>query len=328
MDSHGKSSAQLEEEVEEQRARLEGDIDEIRRRLSPGQVLDEFLDYTKRSGGGEFVDNLSRSVRNNPLPVALTAIGLGWLMVRSNTAPAADADVTGAASGSYPYARIKGTALRRLRQATNDAGEGYSEFADETGARFRAASDEIGNRAGHFVDQAGTIYRGFTDEAGNRVSTFLDEAGSQLSDAQGWAADAWDSAAGRLGALQESASGAADELRRRASETGGRLQSNAGGFAGLAADLLRDQPLIGGAVAFAAGAMLASALPPTLQEDELVGEASDRMKEQGLRAAGDAYASGKQQLGDAFEQTREEASALYADLKKDLSAEQDTGEAH
>jgi hypothetical protein len=327
MNGNDKSSAQLEREVEEKRSRLENDIDEIRRRLSPGQLLDEFVDYTRLSGGSAFFGNLSRGVRDNPLPVALTAVGLAWLMARSNATPAGDRDADRIAaqdattdeSRVYPYARIKGGALRRLRQTTDEAGQRYSEFADEAGTLFKATSDDLGNRAGHFADQAGTSYRGFTDEAGNRVSTFLDEAGAQLADAQGWAADTWDGASGRLGDLQDSVAGGVGELRRRASQAGGQLQENADGLSRLVTDLLRDQPLVGGAIAFAVGAALASALPPTQQEDELVGKASDELKEKGRQVAGDAYGEGKQQLGDAFEKARDEAAAVHAGIKDDLA---------
>ncbi len=37
--------------------------------------------HTARETGGEFTLNLGRTVRANPLPVALLGIGLGWLMV-------------------------------------------------------------------------------------------------------------------------------------------------------------------------------------------------------------------------------------------------------
>ncbi len=52
-DSNSKSSAQLEREVEQQRDRVEARLSEIKERLSPGQLLDEALAYTK-NGGANF----------------------------------------------------------------------------------------------------------------------------------------------------------------------------------------------------------------------------------------------------------------------------------
>ena len=51
-----KSSAELEREVSAQRDRVEARIGEIKDRLSPGQLIDEVLSYTK-DGGGKFASN-------------------------------------------------------------------------------------------------------------------------------------------------------------------------------------------------------------------------------------------------------------------------------
>ena len=79
MSSYGKDSAQLEREVEQQRQRVEDRIGEIKDRLSPGQLVDELLSYTK-DGGQHFAANLGHTVSNNPLPAALLGISLVWLM--------------------------------------------------------------------------------------------------------------------------------------------------------------------------------------------------------------------------------------------------------
>jgi hypothetical protein len=44
--------------------------------LSPGQVVDDLMAYFRGSEGGDFARNLLDSVRSNPLPAALTGIGL------------------------------------------------------------------------------------------------------------------------------------------------------------------------------------------------------------------------------------------------------------
>jgi hypothetical protein len=327
--AYGKSSAQLEQEVEAQRSRLESRIDEIQRRLTPGRLIDEMLNYARTSSGTTFVNNLGRSVKANPLPVALTGVGLAWLMARANMpAESADtADTTDARiAGARRYARVQGSALRRLRQATDETGKSYVEFADEAGARFRATSDEMGNRAGQFIDQAGEAYHGFTDEAGNRVKTFLDETGATLVEAQGWASDAWEGAGTRLGAIGGGLAAGADAARRRAVDTGGQLKGGASSAGNAVAELLRQQPLVGGAIAFAIGAALASALPPTEQEDELVGETADEVKARASEFVGNAYEEGKQQLDTAFEEVREEAAAAYAETRPET--DRTTGSVH
>ena len=53
-DSDTKSAAELQREIELQRTRVEDTIDQIQQKLSPGQLVDEMLAYTK-GGGGEFL---------------------------------------------------------------------------------------------------------------------------------------------------------------------------------------------------------------------------------------------------------------------------------
>lgn len=320
--AHLKTSAELEAEVELQRRRLEDRVTEIQARLSPGQLLDEALSYARKSGGGEFVNNLGRSVQANPLPVALTGIGLAWLMARGTAAPAGNpARATVAARNVPPsYARITGSALRRAGDATDDAGRRYVHFVDGAGTRFKAFTDEFGNRAGHFTDEAGQTYHGFTDAAGDRVSAFLDEAGTRLDDAQGWASQSWDNAQDRLADIAGGLADGAAEVRYRTAEAADQLQRGAEGIGRNIRTLLDEQPLIGAAVAFAVGAAIAAALPPTAQEDALVGERADDVKAQGARLAADAYSQGKQQVAEAYDALREEAAGSYQGLREDLDA--------
>ena len=75
------SSEQLEREAERARAKVADTLDELRSRISPGQVVDEFVDYARDGGIGDFARNLGNEVRANPLPVALIGAGLAWLMM-------------------------------------------------------------------------------------------------------------------------------------------------------------------------------------------------------------------------------------------------------
>src|SRR5207302_71755 len=75
------SSERLEQESEQTRRRLADSLEELRTRLSPGQVVDQLVDYATENGAGEFVRNLGDDVRRNPLPVTLIGAGIGWLMM-------------------------------------------------------------------------------------------------------------------------------------------------------------------------------------------------------------------------------------------------------
>lgn len=78
-----KSPEKLEREVDQVRARLGRTVDELSYRLSPGELLDQALQMV-REHGGEFGRNLATQVKNNPMPLLLTGVGLSWLMFSPN----------------------------------------------------------------------------------------------------------------------------------------------------------------------------------------------------------------------------------------------------
>src|SRR5438874_12629951 len=80
-----RSSEQLRREAEHSRAQVAGTLEELRTRITPGQVVDQLADYAGDSGAGEFFRNLGRQAVNNPLPVSLMGAGLAWLMLAGNS---------------------------------------------------------------------------------------------------------------------------------------------------------------------------------------------------------------------------------------------------
>ncbi|HEX5764260.1 MAG TPA: DUF3618 domain-containing protein, partial [Woeseiaceae bacterium] len=78
-----KDPARLERDIDRTRASLGRTVDALERRLSPGELVDQAMGMA-REHGGEFATNLGRSVRNNPMPVILTGVGLAWMMASSN----------------------------------------------------------------------------------------------------------------------------------------------------------------------------------------------------------------------------------------------------
>lgn len=73
-----RSPEDLEREGEQIRANLDRTLDEIERKLSPGELLDRSVEFM-RTNGGEFIREAGETIRNNPIPVLLTAAGLVWL---------------------------------------------------------------------------------------------------------------------------------------------------------------------------------------------------------------------------------------------------------
>ncbi|MBF8780496.1 DUF3618 domain-containing protein [Pseudomonas fulva] len=78
-----KNPDDLEQEINAKREHISDLVDAIEQRLTPGQLFDQVMSYTK-GNGGEFVHNLGLTLKNNPVPTALTAVGLAWLAVNQN----------------------------------------------------------------------------------------------------------------------------------------------------------------------------------------------------------------------------------------------------
>ena len=80
----GQQSEQLEREAEDVRGQLAGSLAELRYRITPGQVIDELLDYAREGPAAEFLRNLAREIRENPVPLLLIVIGIGWLAIATS----------------------------------------------------------------------------------------------------------------------------------------------------------------------------------------------------------------------------------------------------
>lgn len=80
----GQQSEQLEREAEDVRSQLAGSLAELRYRITPGQVIDQLVDYAREGPAAEFLRNFGREIRENPMPLLLMAIGIGWLAIATS----------------------------------------------------------------------------------------------------------------------------------------------------------------------------------------------------------------------------------------------------
>jgi vacuolar-type H+-ATPase subunit H len=350
-DSDHKSAAELQREIELQRNQVEDRIDQIQQKLSPGQIVDELMAYTK-GGGGEFVSTLQRQVTANPLPVALLGVSIAWLMAKPASS-STDNNVSTSRSYSdrewddsisanrgytggldddyaytdddyeddtidYPVTSVSGT-IRRTGYSTDESGNRFSHFADDAGKRFRAATDAHGRRAGHFMDDAGTKFRGFTDAAGGRIEQIRDEAGNLLEEATNWASHTWQMARQRMHDARDTVGRGARGGRHHAGKAGAAVGQQFGSLNQTIMTQFRDQPLVGGALAFALGAALGSTLPHTEQEDALLGEAADSVKGMASEQAAGLYEQGRQKATEAYETASSKAGDIYQQAKEGLT---------
>jgi hypothetical protein len=277
-ESGAKSSAELEREVRQSRAEVEDTLDAIQDRLSPGQMADQFTHYM-RENGGEFARNLGQMVKQNPVPVMLVGVGLAWMMLgsRRELPRAADLFDDDDELGYDPgYAGAR---------------ESWSAYEPGSASSWRADGDEEGR-----ASAAARRAREGLSEAADRVRTGFDEAGEAVQDAG--------ARVGRLArGARSRAAGMGAGVARRARRTGARARQYGEGWA----QALHEHPLVLGTVGFAIGAAIAAALPASRREDELMGEASDSLKQRGRAMGRQGYVKAEAAAGAAYSAAAQEA---------------------
>lgn len=313
------TAAELQSEINADRERIEEKLHAIQERMSPGQMVDEIIDYARNSGGAEYVSNLGSALKANPLPVALMGVSLAWLMAKSSL-PSDNSAGRPNGAEEYPLARVTGT-VRRTEPVLDRFGERYSHFADEQGNRFRALTDKAGRRAGNFIDESGRAYRGFVDAAGNQVREIRDEAGALLDEASGWLSQSWSQISGSAAKVQSAITDAGRSVGESSAAAGHAISDQTARLNQALLTQFREQPLVGGALAFAVGAAIGSALPHTEQEDEVIGEPADALRKAVTERASSVMDTAGKTAGDLLDRATAVAADVH-DAARDRIAEE------
>jgi len=306
-DPGNRSSAEIEREVENTRARLTGTLEELRDRASPGQVFEQVIDYARDSGGADFVRNLGQAVRDNPLPILLIGAGVGWLMLagnrpRSSTTPYRRSLPSHRGEPAYygasgPYAETDGPSMtERAPDMAGEAKDRIGEAAGELRDSISGAAARAGDMARQAGDMASSAYHRATDAAGS-------------------AAEGLGSAAGSVRQGMASAGQGLASAGHEAQERFGQFSDSTRRGVGW---MMREQPLVLGAVGLAVGAAIGALLPGTEAEDRLMGETRDRLADQAKAAAQEGYERAKEVTGEHMEQARDAVSGAAGEAKERL----------
>jgi ElaB/YqjD/DUF883 family membrane-anchored ribosome-binding protein len=147
-------------EIQADIARVRSDLDEtlsaIEHRLTPGQLVDQGLDYLRHSGAREYVANLGASAKQDPLPLALTVVGLGWLMLSSRRDPAGHGVVTRPGPSADTLAESARDAAAGLSGAASSVRESAARTSEKISQTTRAAREraqQVGHAAREGADR-------------------------------------------------------------------------------------------------------------------------------------------------------------------------------
>jgi Sec-independent protein translocase protein TatA len=273
----------LEREAEARRAELAQTFDELRARVTPGHVLDRLVDYATDSGGVDFFRNLRDQTVANPLALGIVGAGLAWLIL-SNGRP-----VRGTPGAPYRGRARVGSYFAGARERAGDA---LGDAA--AGARDRVA--EAAYRASEAAGSIGATARTAKDAARETASQWREAAGSAAASLRDTTSSSYEHARSRASETRAALGDVASTVYGGVAQSAGRTAEGMKAFATGAAttsrdmfDFCRDQPLVLAGLGVALGAAVGAVFPSTETEDQMMGEASDELKERTRAFAEEHY---------------------------------------
>ncbi|MSU88881.1 DUF3618 domain-containing protein [Rhodobacteraceae bacterium 2CG4] len=386
MATDTRSASEIERDIEQERAQFRDTAQQLQDRFSPDRLLGD-LGRELRDYGSDYGRSVARVVRDNPVGLALTGIGLAWLAFGGR---AGGADHSRGGGGVYGRSAAgHGRRADPMLLDDEDYAGGYdpnsygpnSYGTDSADSSFPSWAREDD----HYSDPWAGGDAGGQGALGRAGDVAGDVAGRAPDGAAGWA----DSAGSAAGGAYASAREHANRLRQGAQETGADFQArisrlrarlaegtedlsdsarerviaararaveardkarraaSQGGAA--ATEFFRDQPLVAGALALAAGAALGSALPRSRTEDRWMGAYSDSLFDEAesiyreeraklervAEAAGEEAKDIADEAGKALKQSAEaarekagEAADRIGEAAKDEADRQDLGRPH
>jgi hypothetical protein len=305
--------AGLTDTAEQLRTSVADTATDIRQRIRPEAIKAEVSGYIK-SRGEQLLNDVTAAARRNPMQAVAVGASVAYPLLRLvRTIPA---PILMIGAGLFLAGSKTGQA------ATQKASEAVSDLSDAVG---RPAGD-FGNQVGESASAAKT-YR--TDQLG-RVSAAISGGADQVSRAA-------DAAGATLAStsqqLQEKAASFGASVSNRATEvrdegtSGGQRATGTTADAGLdAARAVRDKasdlteragktifetieqhPLLVAGAGLLVGGLIASALPRSDVEDDLVGDASTAVKRRVQTAASQGFDTAKNAVAEVVDEATRQA---------------------
>jgi uncharacterized protein YjbJ (UPF0337 family) len=255
---------QIQQDIDQTRANMTKTIDALEAKLNPERLKTEASKTIRRQTVGraeDFADNASRTVqgasadvfetiKQNPLPAALAAIGLGWLIMESRN------DNRSNTARTYPMPGRYGPEYRYYSGRERSGPYGRTDW--QTTDQSQGAGSPLQQKAGQVAGQAQEKMGQVTDQAQEKLGQVTDQAQEtfgQVSD--------------QVGQWTDAAQEQAYRVKSRLAQT------------------LDENPLLIGAVAVALGAAIGLSLPRTPQEDQMMGQVRDNLMDKAQATASD-----------------------------------------
>lgn len=298
--AEGGKPESIRAEISETRSRLSDTISEIGERLNPQLVKEQVTERVKegiREATIGRVEHMARNaadtvnatrtsiidtVRDNPVPAAMIAVGLGWLLFNGR----------------------RSTSVDTARRPQTDYGtSGYEDYAYDTAGD--GDESRLANATHRVADAANSVRDRASDVAG------------RVSDRTRGAVDsARDAVASRASGIADRASAIAGSVSSRAQNVAGSVSDRAVQGRRRVEDAFHDNPLAVGAVAVALGVVAGLAAPSTERESQLFGETRDRVVDRARSVVSDVKDEAQQTVGRVVDEAKRVVQAEGAHLQE------------
>src|SRR5712675_2076849 len=339
-----RSLQQIKRETEQTRAGLTNTVEQlktsvaetasdIRHRISPDAIKAEVSGYIK-SRGEQLWNDVTTAARNNPMqavavgasvaypllrlaraiPVPVLMVGAGLFFAGSRTGQAASQKASNLATDvSDEVARRAREFGDRVQEQASAATAYASDQFDRVSSavtggadRVREATDAadaaITANSKTIKDSAASVGTTIADRATSLKDDGLRMAGSAAATAQDVVYGATAAARGAAETASETGMDAARTIRSKVSDASDRAGKTF-------FQTIEQNPLLVAGAGLLLGGLIASAVPRSDFEDDLVGDASTAAKRRAQAAASHGFDAAKATVGEVYDETARQAEA-------------------
>lgn len=284
-----RSPEEIESDISRTRSHLDETLHELEQRISPQQWVNGTFEYLRQGGANAAMANLSNTVRHHPVPVMLTGVGLGWLILSQRKSRHGSHE-PGYDHSAFPVASTSVSATSDVPPSGQTTATPRSAGAEATAAGITSTGVDPATVGASATSSPATPSVGREPNQDSKS-----KLGAAKSKAQQMAGNARSSTQQLTGNVKGRAQTMMSNVREKSGQMKGASQSKrnmsrnvsqkAQGACDQTTHFIQDHPLVAGAMGVALGAALGSLVPTTRVENERLGsfrdQAMDRANEAG-----------------------------------------------
>ena len=318
--------AGLTQTVEQLKTSVSDTASEIRQRISPENIKAEVSGYV-RSRGEKMLEDITSAARRNPMQAVAVGASLAYPLLRFARSISMPVLMVGAGlffAGSKTGQSLTQKASDMASDLSDEVSRRGQDLSAQAGAAVTSAKGtvystaaRIGEAVATGSDQAqrtaSSAFDGLKDTAislGDKISTRVVEMKDGASELASATIDSTRHfAAGAATATRNAASSATDaglEMAKSVRDKTSDLSNRAGRTV---LDTIQENPLLVAGVGLLIGGLIASALPKSDLEDDLVGDAAAAAKRRASEAASKGFDAAKGAAGEILENVARQAGA-------------------